>query len=210
MRSSVILAALVGATTVSACGASGQDDWMEGRWVRANHPEAWFVAFEPNGSVRFRNESTDREVEGRVTAADTAQIAIDLLSPGQRLPGRLTFEVTGRSDDRLDLTNSEGEVWTLVRYGPLPAELLGRWYTLPRNDPRYFIEFERPNQVLWRRRFGMKRSEDRAGAGWMRGDSLFLHLWGAPPMHYAYDVAGDTLAFQRPGLGPFGRYHREE
>ncbi len=210
MRFPAILAALVGAMVASACGASGQEEWMDGQWVRANHPEAWFVAFEPDGSVRFRNESTDREVEGRVTESDTVRITIDLILPGPRLPDRLVLDVTGRGEGRVDLTSSEGEVWTLVRYGPLPAELLGRWYTLPRNDPRYFIEFERPHQVLWRRKFGMKRSEDRAGAGWMRGDSLFLHLWGSPPMHYTYTMTGDTLAFQRPGLGPFGRYHRAE
>ncbi|MEJ2546465.1 MAG: hypothetical protein P8125_01460 [Gemmatimonadota bacterium] len=204
---SLILAA---ASLAAACGPTAKHDWLQGDWVRTGHPEAWFVTFEPDGSARFRNETTDRVIAGRVLAADSTRVEIQFDIPGRWLPDRLELNVSERSEARLDLQDEDGVPWTLVRYGPLPTELLGRWHTLPRNDPRYFIDFERPQQVLWRRKFGMKRSEDRAGAGWTRGDSLFLHIWGAPPMHYNYAIVGDTLSFERPGIGPFGRYHRAE
>lgn len=200
--------AAVVSVVLAGCASAGPDEQIQGEWVRDGHPDSWFVSFERDGAVTFRNETLDMTVTGRYSLPDSASLDITIDQPSRWLPDSLAYRVSGRAEDRLNLVDSQGEDWTLVRYGPIPAELVGRWYTLPRNDPRYFIDFQRPHHVLWRRKHGMKRSEDRNGAAWTRGDSLFLHIKGVAPMHYVYELSGDTLAFERPGIGKFGRYVR--
>jgi len=164
------------------------------------------MTFEPEGAITLVNATLDVTVMGTYAQPDSTHVEIRSEAPTPRFPDQLTLTVLEWGEDWVRLEGPDDEAWDLVRYQPLPSELTGRWLTLPRNDPRYFIELTAPNDVLWRRRFGMKRSEDRVGRGWMRGDSLFLHIWGSPPMHYVYEISGDTLAFERPGIGPFGRY----
>lgn len=200
----------VTAWALAGCSRAGPEEQLSGDWVRDGHPDAWFVSFDRDGGVNFSNETLGIDVTGTYRIADSTRIEITIDQPSRWLSERLSFDLAARAEDRLDLVDSEGEDWTLVRYGPIPRELLGRWLTLPRNDPRYFIEIEAPHHVLWRRKFGMKRSEDRVGAAWTRGDSLFMHIWGVAPMHYVYEISGDTLAFERPGIGKFGMYRRAE
>jgi hypothetical protein len=208
MRNRSVASLLFTLWALVSCSPAGPEGYVLGEWVRDGHPNAWFIAFERDGGVTFSNQTLDMEVTGNYTMADSTRIEITIDQPSRWLPESLAFTVSGLSEDRFDMVDTQGEEWTLVRYGPIPRELLGRWLTLPRNDPRYFIEIEEPHHVLWRRKFGMKRSEDRVGAAWTRGDSLYLHIWGVAPMHYVYEISGDTLAFERPGIGKFGMYRR--
>jgi hypothetical protein len=203
------LLSILAATLFSAgCGRGAPEGAFTGDWVRVDHPSAWLVTLAEDGAAALRNRTLDETVRGRWTAIDTSDVVIVVEGLRHGLPDTLRLGVEERAGGTLRATGSDGDPWVLVRYGPVPRELLGRWLTYPRNDPRYFIEFDESNEVLWRRRFGMRRSEDRVGSGWTRGDSLFLHIWGSPPMHYTYEITGDTLQFQRPGIGPFGRYIR--
>lgn len=188
-------------------GGSGGSVPIAGDWIRVDHPSAWFVSI-GDRSVTLENRTLGRTVRGSWTSPDSVSVELTLAEPRHGLPGRLELRLEEREDGTLRMLGSDGEPWVLVRYGSIPSDLAGRWLTLPRNDSRYFIQFDEPNDVLWRRRFGMRRSEDRVGRGWTREDSLFLHIWGAPPMHYLYEITGDTLQLERPGIGPFGRYVR--
>ena len=208
LRSALPVMGLVAAAAGCGPAGSGGSVPVVGDWVRVEHPSAWFITFDEDGGVLLRNRTLNETVQGGWAAADSTEVVLSLTAPTHGLPDRLALEVEERGEETLRMSGSDGDAWVLVRYGPVPPELVGRWLTLPRNDPRYFIQFDEPNDVLWRRRFGMRRSEDRIGTGWTRSDSLFLHIWGSPPMHYLYEITGDSLQFERPGIGPFGRYVR--
>lgn len=192
----------------AACVDPGPGPSLRGQFVRVGHPEAWFVAFGGDGSATFSNATLGVTVEGVVSVLESGGIEILVDAPGRGIPERMGLTTVDAAGSHLLLSDATDSTWDLVRAHPIPRELLGRWLTLPHADPRYFIELRAPHDVLWRRRFGMRRSEDRIGRGWVSGDSLFLHIWGAPPMHYEFDIARDTLSFERPGIGPFGRYVR--
>lgn len=191
----------------ASCAPPTPEAQMRGRWVRADHSQAWFVTFDGNDEATF-DRPRRSPIVGTVVfpEPDRMEIQFELSDPA--LPAKLELRRVGDGDDWSSWEDAEGEAWHFVRYGPLPEDLVGRWLTLPQADERYFIEIEEPNSVLWRRRFGMRRSEDRVGRGWTRGDSLFMNTWNAMPIHYEYEIRGDTLAFERPGVGPFGRYVR--
>jgi len=192
----------------ASCATPTPDAQMRGRWVRADHPQAWFVTFDGNGGAKFERPRLASPIVGTVVFTDADRLEIEFDRRDPALPTRLELRRVSNGHDWSTWEDGDGEAWHFVRYGPIPEELVGRWLTLPQADERYFIELEEPNSVLWRRRFGMRRSEDRVGRGWTRGDSLFMNTWNAMPIHYEYEIRGDTLAFERPGIGPFGRYVR--
>lgn len=191
----------------ASCAPPTPDAVMRGRWVRAAHPQAWFVTFDGSGEATF-NRPRRPPIVGTVVFTEPDQMEIQFDRGDPALPDVLKLRRVAEGDGWSRWEDGGGETWQFARYGPIPDELLGRWLTLPQADERYFIDLEEPNSVLWRRKFGMRRSEDRVGRGWTRGDSLFLNTWNAMPIHYEYEIRGDTLSFERPGIGPFGRYVR--
>jgi hypothetical protein len=186
---------------------TASDVGLAGEWVRTGHAEAWFVTFGEEGRVVLEN-SVGQASAGSYALRDSTHVEIHLPNPTVGLSDALELTIVDRGDEWVRLTGPNDESWEFFRFDALPEELLGRWLDLPRNDPRFFIEFTSPNNVVWRRRHGMRRTEDRLGKGWMRGDSLFLHQWGFPPVLYTYRISGDSLNLERPGLGPRGSYLR--